>query len=44
VRAQLAERAARAMADRGGLAELARAVAERRSDPWSIAEQLVASL
>jgi LAO/AO transport system kinase len=44
VRAQLADRAARAMAERGGLSEIAHAVAERRADPWTIAEQLVASL
>lgn len=43
VRALLADRAASAIDARGGLAELARAVVERRSDPWSIAEQLVAA-
>jgi LAO/AO transport system kinase len=44
VRALLADRAARTMAARGGLAEIARAVVERRQDPWTIAEQLVATL
>lgn len=44
VRALLADRAARALQARGGLAEIAEAVAARRSDPWSIAEQLVATL
>lgn len=44
VRALLADRAARAMAARGGLPELARAVADRTSDPWTIAEQLVGAL
>ncbi len=44
VRALLADRAARAMAARGGLGEIARAVAERRQDPWTIAEELVATL
>ncbi|MGN6104195.1 MAG: methylmalonyl Co-A mutase-associated GTPase MeaB, partial [Kofleriaceae bacterium] len=44
VRALLADRAAHAMARSGGLAELARTVAERRSDPWTIAEQLVESV
>ncbi|HUJ58639.1 MAG TPA: methylmalonyl Co-A mutase-associated GTPase MeaB [Kofleriaceae bacterium] len=44
VRALLADRAARAMAARGGLGELAEAVATRRIDPWTIAEQLVSAL
>jgi LAO/AO transport system kinase len=44
VRALLADRATRAMAARGGLTEIARAVAERRQDPWTIAEDLVATL
>jgi LAO/AO transport system kinase len=44
VRALLADRAARAMAARGGLAEIAQEVVERRRDPWTIAEELVASL
>ncbi len=44
VRAQLADRAARALAARGGLHEIAQSVAERRRDPWSIAEELVAKL
>ena len=40
VRSLLADRAARAMAARGGLTEIARAVAERRRDPWTVAEEL----
>jgi LAO/AO transport system kinase len=44
VRAMLADRASRAMSARGGLAEIAREVVERRRDPWTIAEELVASL
>jgi LAO/AO transport system kinase len=44
VRAQLADRAQRAMKARGGLTEIAQAVVERRADPWTIAEELVATL
>jgi LAO/AO transport system kinase len=44
VRAQLADRAAKALAQRGGLGEIAQAVVDRRQDPWSIAEELVATL
>jgi LAO/AO transport system kinase len=44
VRALLADRATRAMAARGGLTEIARAVVERQQDPWTIAEDLVATL
>jgi LAO/AO transport system kinase len=44
VRALLADRVARALAARGGLAEIAEAVVERRTDPWSLAEQLVDAL
>jgi hypothetical protein len=44
VRALLADRAARAMTARGGLNEIARSVVERRQDPWTIAEELVATL
>ncbi|HEY5922173.1 MAG TPA: methylmalonyl Co-A mutase-associated GTPase MeaB [Kofleriaceae bacterium] len=44
VRALLADRATRAMAARGGLTEIARAVVEKRQDPWTIAEELVATL
>ncbi|HEU0036827.1 MAG TPA: methylmalonyl Co-A mutase-associated GTPase MeaB [Kofleriaceae bacterium] len=44
VRAMLADRASRAMSARGGLAEIAAAVAERRRDPWTVAEELVAGL
>jgi LAO/AO transport system kinase len=44
VRALLADRAARALQARGGLAEVAEAVAERRADPWTVAEQLVGAL
>jgi LAO/AO transport system kinase len=43
VRSLLADRAARAMAARGGIAEIAQAVAERLRDPWSVAEELVRS-
>ena len=42
VRALLADRASRAIDARGGLGELARSIAERRADPWTLAEQLVA--
>jgi len=44
VRALLADRATAAMAARGGLGEIAQAVSERRADPWTVAEDLVASL
>jgi LAO/AO transport system kinase len=44
VRAQLADRALRAMKARGGLTEIAQAVVDRRADPWTIAEELVATL
>ncbi len=44
VRALLADRAARTMAERGGLAAIAAAVVEKRQDPWSLAEDLVATL
>jgi LAO/AO transport system kinase len=44
VRALLADRASRAMEARGGLNEIARAVVERRQDPWTIAEELVSTL
>ena len=44
VRALLADRVARVLDARGGLAEVAEAVVARRSDPWTIAEQLVESL
>jgi LAO/AO transport system kinase len=44
VRAQLADRASKAMAQRGGLTEIAQSVVERRADPWTIAEELVATL
>jgi LAO/AO transport system kinase len=44
VRAQLADRAAKAMAQRGGLAEIAQSVVDRRRDPWTLAEELVATL
>jgi LAO/AO transport system kinase len=44
VRALLADRAARAVEVRGGLSEVVEAVVERRSDPWTVAEQLVAEL
>jgi LAO/AO transport system kinase len=44
VRALLADRAARTMAARGGLHEIAQAVVERQKDPWSLAEELVEAL
>jgi LAO/AO transport system kinase len=44
VRALLSDRAQRALHARGGLDEIARAVVERRSDPWTLAEQLVDAL
>jgi LAO/AO transport system kinase len=44
VRALLADRATRAMEARGGLTEIARSIADHRSDPWSVAEQLVGAL
>lgn len=44
VRALLADRAAKAIAARGGLVQIAQEVADHRSDPWTVAEQLVRSL
>jgi LAO/AO transport system kinase len=44
VRALLADRAARTMAERGGLREIAAAVVEKRQDPWTIAEELLSTL
>ena len=44
VRALLADRAARALAARGGMVQIARDVVEKRQDPWTIAEQLVDTL
>jgi LAO/AO transport system kinase len=44
VRALLADRAARALQARGGLTEVAEDVALRRTDPWTVAEQLVDAL
>ena len=44
VRALLADRASRAMQARGGLGEIAQALVERRTDPWTVAEELVTSL
>ena len=44
VRALLADRATRALEARGGLGELTAAVVERRTDPWTVAEDLVAAL
>jgi LAO/AO transport system kinase len=44
VRALLADRAARTMAARGGLHEIAQAVVEHQKDPWSLAEELVEAL
>jgi len=44
VRALLTDRAATAMAARGGIDEIAQSVVERTRDPWSLAEELVGSL
>jgi LAO/AO transport system kinase len=44
VRALLADRAARTLAARGGLAELSDAVVARTTDPWTVAEELVGAL
>jgi LAO/AO transport system kinase len=44
VRALLADRAVRALEARGGSGELAEAVVLRRTDPWTVAEQLVGGL
>jgi LAO/AO transport system kinase len=44
VRALLADRAARTVQARGGFLEIAHDVATRTRDPWTIAEQLVASM
>jgi LAO/AO transport system kinase len=44
VRALLPHRVTPPLAARGGLAEIAEAVVERRTDPWSVAEQLVDAL
>ena len=44
VRALLADRAAKAMAARGGLTEIAQDVVDHTADPWTIAEDLVSSL
>ncbi len=44
VRALLADRAAAAIASRGGLAVMSRQVVEHHSDPWTLAEQLLATM
>jgi len=44
LRALLADRASQAMAARGGLSEIAHDVVARRRDPWTIAEELLASM
>jgi LAO/AO transport system kinase len=44
VRALLTDRASRALAARGGLDEIAQAVVDRSTDPWTVAEQLVEQL
>jgi len=44
VKALLSDRANQAIASRGGFGEIAQAVVERRTDPWTVAEQLVAAL
>jgi LAO/AO transport system kinase len=44
VRALLTDRATQALRARGGAAEVAEAIVERRVDPWTVAEQLVGAL
>ncbi len=44
VRSLLADRATRAIAARGGLTEIAKAVVDHRTDPWSMAEQILDAL
>jgi LAO/AO transport system kinase len=44
LRALLADRVAHALQARGGLADIAEAVVDHRTDPWSVAEQLVDAL
>jgi GTPase len=44
VRALLSDRATLALQARGGLGELAESLALRRTDPWTVAEQLVGAL
>lgn len=44
LRALLSDRVERALAQRGGLAELAAAVEARETDPWSAAEALLAQI
>jgi LAO/AO transport system kinase len=43
LRGLLADRAAAATAARGGVTEIARAIVARTSDPWSVAERLLAT-
>jgi LAO/AO transport system kinase len=43
VRGLLADHAEKAASSRGGLGEIAKAVVDRTSDPWTVAEQLVAA-
>jgi LAO/AO transport system kinase len=44
VRALLADRAAKAIAARGGLTEIAKSVVDKAADPWTVAEQLLSAL
>jgi len=44
VRALLSDRATLALRARGGLDEIAESLVERRTDPWTVAEQLVGAL
>jgi LAO/AO transport system kinase len=44
VRALLADRVSRALGARGGMDEIADAVVDHRTDPWTVAEQLVDAL
>jgi hypothetical protein len=40
----LSDRATLALRARGGLDEIAESLVERRTDPWTVAEQLVGAL
>jgi LAO/AO transport system kinase len=44
VRAMLADRATAAMAARGGVGELAESVVDHRTDPWTVAEEILGKM
>lgn len=44
MRSLLADRAAKALAARGGLTEIAQALVDRTADPWTVAEDLLSAL